>query len=354
MISENHSRIVNVSVRSDLVRDDDRPLLPPFPRGWYCLGWSRDLPPGCVRPMWFMGEDIVAFRTLSGIPCAMDAYCPHLGAHLGYGGTVGQDTLRCPFHGFQFNVDGICTAVPYGTKPPPKARARVYPVYEEGGILMAFYDPEGRRPEWEIPPLDHAGWLPLKVKEWTLRGHPQETTENSVDLGHFAEIHGYTSVEMIKELVTVGPYLNAKYAMTRAGGLGGRPVRAIFEIHAHGLGYSLVELQVPSYGVRARLFVLATPLDGTNISLRVATTVFGQMDRTQVERSIAWVPWPLLKSIIARQVFAGLVHDVRQDFTIWMHKRYIQPPVLAEGDGPIGKYRLWARQFYRAAEQERV
>jgi len=36
---------------------------------------------------------------------------------------------------------------------------------------------------------------------------------------------------------------------------------------------------------------------------------------------------------------------------VWQHKRYVQPPILAEGDGPAGKYRQWARQFYRGAEQ---
>lgn len=296
----------------------------------------------------------MAFRTLDGTPCVMDAYCPHLGAHMGYGGTVSQDTLRCPFHGFQFNAEGMCTHIPYGTKPPPKARARVYPVSEDGGILLAYFDAQLRAPSWEIPRLDHLNWLPLTVHAWTLRGHPQETTENSVDYGHFAEIHGYTSVESLEEVDTTGPYLHARYAMTRAGGLGGKPVRAVFEIHAYGLGYSLVELEVPAYGVRARLFVLATPLDGENIALRIATTVFDEMDRSHAGRLIGLVPWPLLKRIIARQVFDGLAHDVQQDFVIWQHKRYIQPPILAEGDGPIGRYRLWARQFYRDAEQDRV
>ena len=44
--------------------------------------------------------------------------------------------------------------------------------------------------------------------------------------------------------------------------------------------------------------------------------------------------------------FASLVHDARQDFAIWQHKRYLSAPALAAGDGPIGKYRAWARQFY--------
>ena len=31
---------------------------------------------------------------------------------------------------------------------------------------------------------------------------------------------------------------------------------------------------------------------------------------------------------------------------IWTHKRYVHPPALSKGDGPVGLYRRWARQFY--------
>jgi len=39
--------------------------------------------------------------------------------------------------------------------------------------------------------------------------------------------------------------------------------------------------------------------------------------------------------------------DVTQDLAIWEHKTYVHPPRLAEGDGPVGRYRTWTRQFYR-------
>lgn len=42
------------------------------------------------------------------------------------------------------------------------------------------------------------------------------------------------------------------------------------------------------------------------------------------------------------------VTDVGQDVPLWEHKRYLDAPALAVGDGPIGLYRRWARQFYQA------
>ena len=330
-------------------------LLPPFPSGWYCLGLTRELPAGGLRALTFMGQDLVLFRTQSGAACAMEAYCPHLGAHLGYGGTVQGEAIRCPFHGFCYDTGGHCTFIPYGTKPPPKARARVWPVREVHGLILTYHDGENRAPQWDVPELDTRGWSSLLIKTWRLRGHPQETTENSVDIGHFSAIHGYTAVASLKELLTDGPYLNIKYTMTRPIGLPwGQAVRAEFEIHAYGLGYSLVEVYTPRFEIRTRLFVLATPTDGEHITLRVALCLQQDTRLSHVQPLLGLIPRSIINPIIARAAFSGFAHDVQQDFVIWQHKRYVQPPILADGDGPVGKYRQWAKQFYRSADVARV
>ena len=66
---------------------------------------------------WLTGENWVAFRTEQGKAAILDAYCPHLGAHLAIGGKVVGNCIECPFHGWQFRAqDGQCTAVPYAKK----------------------------------------------------------------------------------------------------------------------------------------------------------------------------------------------------------------------------------------------
>ncbi|MEV6419914.1 Rieske 2Fe-2S domain-containing protein [Streptomyces sp. NPDC051662] len=50
----------------------------------------------------FMGEDLVAYRTREGIVRVVDPYCPHLGAHLGFGGLVDGENIVCPFHHFAY------------------------------------------------------------------------------------------------------------------------------------------------------------------------------------------------------------------------------------------------------------
>lgn len=57
-------------------------------------------------------------RGSTGQSYVFDAYCPHIGANFAAGGSVerncNQDCIRCPFHGWAFNMaNGNCVDVPY-------------------------------------------------------------------------------------------------------------------------------------------------------------------------------------------------------------------------------------------------
>lgn len=321
--------------------------LPPFPRGWYQLGLSRDLAPGAVERRVFCGRPVVLFRTESGAPALVDAYCPHLGADMGRGGAVRGECLRCPFHGFLFDRTGACTGTGYGTPPPPKARVESFEVREAHGLLLAWFDPAGAPPDFEVPALDMKGFGRLHTVAWPLRSHPQETTENSVDLGHLSVVHGYDAVEPLSDLTTEGPYLHARYAMTRSAGIfGRRTLRAEFDVHVHGLGYSYVDVRVPRFELHSRHFVLPTPTEAGRIELRIAMCLERVRRPWKVHPLFGLLPPAAATALLGRLVFRGYAHDVTQDFRIWESKTWIPRPALARGDGPIGAYRRWCRQFY--------
>ncbi|HET9496201.1 MAG TPA: Rieske 2Fe-2S domain-containing protein [Chloroflexia bacterium] len=321
----------------------------PTPNSWYALAFSSELKPGTVLTRRLAGQDLVVYRTRSGKANVTGAYCPHLGAHLGHGGTVVGEEIRCPFHAFRFDLDGRCTATGYGTKPPPTARLNVWPVREANGIVFVWYDSRGLPPAWTPPALDMRGWTRMHRRAFTLRDHPQETVENGVDIGHFAIVHGYSDVQVEQDICIDGPVFRTAYAATRPmPGLGrlGAKVRFHFELAAYGLGYSLVHVRVPRFGVRSRLFILATPTEPDRITLHLALSLRKVNPGKQYHPLLGIVPGGLLSNLIARAVHASLVHDANQDFVIWENKRYVHPPALAQGDGPIGKFRTWARQFY--------
>jgi hypothetical protein len=185
-------------------------------------------------------------------------------------------------------------------------------------------------------------------RTFVIKGHPQETTENGVDLGHLGIVHGYQDVEVEEPLQIDGPRLRVGYAASRDASTFARrgTIRAKFEIQVHGLGCSVVDARVPALGLRSRHFVYATPIDGDRIELRAAMRL-GRLEAPgRVTPLLRLLPRRVAETVVARATFAGFLHDLAQDFRIWEHKRYVDPPALAPGDGPVGPYRSWARQFY--------
>lgn len=322
--------------------------LPP-PRGWFSIGSVEDTPPGTVQNHRIAGHDLVAFRGADGVLTVADAFCPHLGAHLGHGGRVDGNDLRCPFHGFCFDKSGACTRTGYNTRPPPKARLRTWPTIERHGVSLVYYDPAGAPPSFEIPDVSMEGWSPLLFHHWRLRGHPQETSENSVDIGHFQYIHQYSEVRALEPVVVDGAHLKARYAFSRPlpGLLGRRLVlNHSIEVDVYGLGYSRVDVHEQRTGLRVRSLVLCTPRGDGEIDLRAAVAL---RDPRKDQDTTLWLraAAPLLLSKAARRaLLMQYCHDVEQDFVIWKNKRHIAIPALALGDGPLGIFRKWARQFY--------
>src|SRR5579859_6561668 len=80
----------------------ERGLDEPFPFGWYALCYSEDLAVGEVKPVRYLGRELVMWRGEDGVARVLDAYCRHLGAHMGYGGRVNGNDLECPFHAWQY------------------------------------------------------------------------------------------------------------------------------------------------------------------------------------------------------------------------------------------------------------
>jgi len=108
-----------------------------------------------VKAVKLLGQDLVLFKNAQGAFGLLDRDCPHRGADLAYGRNEG-DGLRCPFHGWKFDVTGQCLetpAEPKGSVLCTRIKQRNYPVQERSGILFAWMGPEGSVPP-PLPELD--------------------------------------------------------------------------------------------------------------------------------------------------------------------------------------------------------
>ena len=326
--------------------------LPPYPEGWYFVVHRKTLLEKRLIEKTWMGEDIIAWCDEQGRICVAGAYCPHLGSHLGptAGGVVRDGCIVCPFHGFEFDATGQCVAVPHA--PAPKAaKLEVYETAEILGMVFAWWGSGDLAPQWHLPeePPTGTDWSSVCSTTLRFRGHPQETTENSVDLEHLDYTHGYHDVEPTAPLTIDGAYLKSCFDFKNL-----RTVAGVINIHSeisavthvHGLGFSFVEIHEKTVGMDARMWVLATPVGHMQLELTLATQVREIRRPGRFFAGLGFLPVPLRHRLMTRLFLSEESRFVQQDVVIWRRKQYRVPPRLSRADGPIGKYRLYCRQFY--------
>ena len=322
----------------------------PIPFGWYCVAFSADLQPGQVKPIKYFGKELVLFRTESGEAKVLDAYCPHLGAHLGHGGKVHGESIACPFHGWQFNGGGQCTAVPYAKNMPPKVAGGkqaiyAYPVVETNQVIWAWYHPSRIAPTFDVvtlPELSATDWTPLQRKTWVIGTTIQETAENAADAAHFLFTHNAT--EMPKgDPVFNGHRRQAIYESTvkqrNADGSYDESATRYSRVDTNNSGPGQTWQRFSGL-MDTMLMGLVTPIDSETVELHFA---FTQPNSASEEQKA-----------IAQFTINELIYQAEQDIPIWEHKQYLETPTLCDGDGPINQYRKWFRQFYAETVPEPI
>jgi 3-ketosteroid 9alpha-monooxygenase subunit A len=303
---------------------------PPIPNGWFQVAYADEVAPGQVLPLKYFDRDLVLFRTETGEAKVLDAFCPHLGAHLGYGGKVEGSCIRCPFHAWKFDGGGQCTEVPYAKKIPPNAKMRAWQVKELAGLILVWHHAAGEPAPWELPEIPehgHEEWTDYERRRWTIHTRNQEMAENAVDSAHFHYLHGTSNMPESQAEVTghiLRVFSNTGMETSRGH------VDGSVESLSYGFGFGLVRFK----GVVETLLVSSvTPIDGENVDVRFNFSV----------RKVGGAD-------ITRGVGAAFIKEVsrqlEQDIPIWENKIQWERPVLCDGDGPVGMFRKWCRQFY--------
>ena len=326
--------------------------LPPFPEGWYFVTGTKALRKAKLIQKTWMGREIVAWCDDEGRVSVAESVCPHLGSELGpaAGGRVRNGCLVCPFHGYEFDVSGQCVATPFA--PPPRtAKLRVFETREVLGVIFAWWGIDGRPPGWNLPEDPPAGddWCALRFRTLRFAGHPQETSENAVDMAHLRYVHGYGNVGRVGQVTVDGACLLSSFDFKRTQSVAG-VAKLTFDVsataHVVGLGYSFVEFHERSIGMDGRLWVLATPVDGTLIDLVLVSQLRRLRKPKRPVVGLRFLPPALRTQAMNTLMLTIQKHDVMQDVEIWSRKRYRPRPSLCRSDGEIGMYRRYCKQFY--------
>jgi phenylpropionate dioxygenase-like ring-hydroxylating dioxygenase large terminal subunit len=306
----------------------------PVPFGWFCVGYPEDFPTGEPKAIYYFDHHLVAWRDEAGALHVQDAFCPHLGAHLGHGGQVEGCELVCPFHGWKFDSEGCNTDIPYSERTNRKGTLRTFPVVERNGAAMVWYHPDADvEPMWEVPEVPEFNgdpeWSTVIRTEHVIQAAWQEMAENGVDSAHFRYVHNTAEVPELESYDTdtfpISQMRSSQKFPTPRGIMEGR-----IDSRMVGPGISIVEFS----GIVDTLnLAVTTPISRDECIIRFNFR-FKTMGDEATTRNVG--------NAFVREVDK----QVLEDKPIWEHKAHLVRPALADNDGPFMKFRKWAAQFY--------
>ena len=165
-----------------------------FRRYWIPALHDWELPePDCppVRVQ-LLGEKMVAFRDTENRIGLIEEFCAHRGVSLWFGRNE-ECGLRCPYHGWKYDVNGNCTELPSEpeeTGMRDRIKLKSYPTIERGGVIWTYMGPPELQPE--PPGLEWVNVAPERrhVTKRLQESNYLQAIEGGIDSSHVSFLHG--------------------------------------------------------------------------------------------------------------------------------------------------------------------
>ena len=151
-------------------------------------------PDGAPVRVTLLSEKLLAFRDSQGRLGLVDEFCAHRGVSLWFGRNE-ESGLRCPYHGWKYDVTGRCVEVP--SEPPEsgycdRVQLKAYPLLDRGGVLWTYMgDPATRPPEpahdWATLPAGQ-----VHASKRIQRCNWLQAMEGGLDSIHSSFLHRYS------------------------------------------------------------------------------------------------------------------------------------------------------------------
>jgi phenylpropionate dioxygenase-like ring-hydroxylating dioxygenase large terminal subunit len=300
-----------------------------FTQSWFPLCLSSEVKPGQVLGVNFLDGRVVVFRGTSGTAHVLSAYCSHLGADLACGDVQGE-TIRCAFHHWQYNQDGVCVKTGIGDPPPQGACLFNFPTDEKHDLIWAF---NGEEPTFAIPDFpypDEELVKKIEAFDGIMPVDPWVICCNTPDIQHIKALHGvtfdqadpdeeieWTAHSMLYDFK--GRHANGEPIAYRVGIYGTSIFYQSSVFNGRWFGF-LAPFGLPRPGqTKTYMIVAARKADGD----RASTEAFLQF-AMDLEKKVVSEDIPIMQSI------------------------HFRPGTLTKSDKALGKFLQYLRNFPRA------
>jgi phenylpropionate dioxygenase-like ring-hydroxylating dioxygenase large terminal subunit len=164
---------------------------------WYMAALADTLSPGQMRRETLLGEPVVIGRMRDGKVFALRDICPHRGVPLSAGRVMDENTVECPYHGWRFRADGVCSLIPSLVEADDmdasRIKVRSFPVREQDGLIWVFMPAPGHEanaPQIEPPKVGVPNAKPRWRESQTFRCHMDHAVIGLMDPAHAPYVHG--------------------------------------------------------------------------------------------------------------------------------------------------------------------
>ncbi|HEY5047963.1 MAG TPA: aromatic ring-hydroxylating dioxygenase subunit alpha [Rhizomicrobium sp.] len=276
---------------ADAVGEAGARTAPTFLRNlWYLGAVSATLRPSTMRRQMFLGEPVLLGRMNDGLAFALRDICPHRAAPLSAGKIMAENTVQCPYHGWRFRSDGVCSLIPstvggQDTIDSSGIRVRSYPVREQDGLIWIYLAAvEGEAPKSEPPRVPIPQAKPRWIESQLFPCGIDEAVIGLMDPAHAPYVHGrwwwrVTPREKVKHYAPVpNGFVMKRHAPTKTAYriLGGANVSTEITFELPSTRFENIQGTIFGRRIDVSGLTVCTPLDAHS---------------TQVTQIFYWPAW---------------------------------------------------------------
>jgi phenylpropionate dioxygenase-like ring-hydroxylating dioxygenase large terminal subunit len=318
----------------------------PFLRDlWYMAAPAASLRPGVLRRQMLLGEPVLLGRLRDGTAFAMRDICPHRAAPLSAGRITLENRVECPYHGWQFKADGVCSLIPSLVEgqegiDPSRIRVPDYPVREQDGLIWVYFPVrEHGQPKTAPPRVPIPGALPRWMESQCFPCGVDHAVVGLMDPAHAPYVHGrwWWRVRAREKAKHYAPLPNG-FVMTRHA-----PTKAAYKLFGGADVSTEITFELPSTrceNIRGSIFGRQFEICG----LTVCTPL--TVEETQVTQIFYWPAWMFFIRPFFMLLGATFLGDDRRMVELQKQGLQFDPPLMLIQDSDVPA--MWYHRLKKA------